>query len=79
MPTVLRQNGFSFMIYLNDHDPSHVHIFGQGELIVFLGDAETRVSVRQNIRMSSQDERRALEIAGEKQPFLLDRWNEING
>ena len=32
MPTVLRQDGFEFVIYTNDHEPMHVHAYkGDGE------------------------------------------------
>lgn len=46
MPTVLRQNGFEFVIYLNDHEPMHVHVFYQGnEAIINFAVAP---EVRQN-------------------------------
>lgn len=30
MATVLRQDGFSLMIYTRDHEPMHVHVWYQG-------------------------------------------------
>lgn len=68
------------MIYPNDHMPSHVHVWRAGEsVIVNLGDAATRVGVRENNGMSARDERRALKIVGEHQELLLARWEEIHG
>jgi len=35
MPTVLRFDGFSVVIYPADHIPAHVHVFGGGNEAVF--------------------------------------------
>jgi len=65
------------MIYTKDHEPMHVHVFKQGEVIINLGDADTPVWVRGNNSMSAQDERRTLIIVGENQEFLQTKWREI--
>ena len=31
MVTVLRAQGLRVVIFLNDHHPAHVHVFGDGE------------------------------------------------
>lgn len=67
------------MIYTSDHEPLHVHVFKQGEIIINLGDAETPVSVRENKSMSTQNERQALIIVGKYQESLLEKWREIYG
>lgn len=36
MPTVLRFDGLRVAIYLNDHRPAHVHVFGHGREAVFI-------------------------------------------
>lgn len=80
MPTMLRQDGFQFRIYTDDHEPMHVHVFKAGEeLIINLGDERTPVSVRENLGMSRKDERKALVIAGDNQEYLIERWREIHG
>jgi len=80
MPTVLRQDGFTLMIYVHDHSPTHVHVFkAEGEVVINLGDNEIRVSVRENKRMSKQNERQALIVAGDNQNYLLARRREIHG
>ncbi len=67
------------MIYTRDHEPMHVHVFKQGELIINLGDDENAVFVRENNGMSARDERRALIIVGDNQEFLQMKWQEIYG
>ena len=80
MPTILRQNGFSFIVYPNDHRPAHVHVFkAESELILYLGDETAPPFVRENIRMGKRDERLALIIAGENQEYLLSEWEKIHG
>jgi hypothetical protein len=32
MPTIHRQYGLRFAIFTNDHEPPHVHVFGDGEM-----------------------------------------------
>jgi len=36
MPTVLRFDGLSVVIYPNDHRPAHVHVKGPGSEAVFI-------------------------------------------
>ena len=55
MPTVLRQDGFSFRLYLNDHIPAHVHAFkAEGEAIIYIGDETEGPAVREINGMSSK-------------------------
>lgn len=75
MPTVLRQGGYTFRIYLNDHPPAHVHVFkAENEARVTL---ET-IEVVSNIGFNTRDIRRILEIAKEHQAILLAAWDEYH-
>lgn len=38
MVTVLRAEGFRIVIFTNDHEPAHVHVFGDGEAKIDLAD-----------------------------------------
>jgi hypothetical protein len=31
MVTILRSAGMRFVIYTDDHEPAHVHVYGDGE------------------------------------------------
>ncbi len=80
MPTVLRKDGFDFMIYVDDHEPPHVHVFRErGELVVLLGDDQTRPVVRDRHGFSRGDEKRALRIIDEYQDFLRRMWEKLHG
>ncbi len=76
MPTVLRENGFSFIIYINDHEPMHVHIFYQGgEAVVnFAGG----LKIRDNFGLNRSQMRRALLITQQNRRLLKEKWSEIN-
>jgi flagellin-specific chaperone FliS len=79
MPTVFRQDGFRFIIYLNDHEPAHVHIQkGGGEIkvnIASLGD----IQVMKIVGMKNQEALKALKLVSQNQQFLLKKWEEIHG
>ena len=76
MPTVLRQNGFNFIIYINDHEPMHVHVFYQGNeaVINFAGEVE----VRSNFGLNRNQLRRVMVIIRENHELLQAQWREIN-
>ena len=80
MPTVLRISGFRFQLYTDDHAPAHTHVFKAGkQVIINLGDEQTRVSIRENKGMKTADIVRAAEIAADYQTYLLESWREIHG
>jgi hypothetical protein len=80
MPSVLTEAGFRVMIFVNDHLPMHVHVFkGGGQVVINLGGERAAPRVRENRRMDRRDERRALQIVGANQEFLIAEWRRING
>ncbi len=80
MPTVLRKDGFDFMIYSLDHEPSHTHVWKAGkEVVINLGDENQRPYVRENNGVSNKDRKKALKIAAENQDFLIAEWERIHG
>jgi hypothetical protein len=41
MPTILFINGFQFIIWPDDHEPPHVHVFkGDGEAKIQIGNSD---------------------------------------
>ena len=77
MPTVLRESGFRFMIYTEDHNPMHVHAWHQGRQVIIY--FEDDVAVRENYGLSHSELRRALSIVRRQQSFLQNCWREIHG
>ncbi|MDQ3812997.1 MAG: DUF4160 domain-containing protein [Armatimonadota bacterium] len=79
MPTVWRERGFRFVVFSEDHEPAHLHFFKAGdELVVNLGDEDTRPWVRENHGMKPQTLRLAFNIVVRKQEFLLEKWRRIH-
>lgn len=81
MPTVLRQDGFRVVIYLNDHLPAHVHVLkGSGEVRINLGSeaaAPSLIAIFGNI--SDKDVVKALSLVREHQTELRAQWRKIHG
>jgi Domain of unknown function (DUF4160) len=79
MVTVLRAQGLRVVIYVNDHDPAHVHVFGDGEAKINLLGAGGSPMLIWADGMSRGEVRRALRIVTDEQAALLARWEEIRG
>lgn len=78
MVTVLRADGLRVVIYVNDHLPAHVHVFGDGEAKINLAGKEG-VSLIWADNMTRSEVRRSMQIVAEQQAFLLQRWEDIHG
>ncbi len=79
MVTVYRAHGLRVVIFTNDHDPAHVHVFGDGEAKINLEGAEGAPELLSAVGMTRADIQRAMQIVNEQQAILLERWSEIHG
>jgi hypothetical protein len=79
MVTVLRAHGLRVVIYVNDHDPAHVHVFGDGEAKINLIGVGGSPMLIWADGMSRGEVSRALRIVTEYQADQLARWEEIHG
>ena len=79
MVTVLRVQGLRVVIFINDHLPAHVHVFGAGEAKINLRGAGGAPALVWAEGMSRGDIRRAMRVVMEQWAFLLERWEEIHG
>lgn len=77
MVTVHREAGLQFMIYKNDHEPAHVHVFGDGEMKVTIQGASGMPEIVYAARMKTGDRRRAMDIMLEQQATFAARWIAI--
>jgi hypothetical protein len=72
MPTVFRESGFEFRIYLDDHEPAHVHAVKAGdEASITIGSESSRPIVRANYGLNQKNLRKALLIVSENQTLFL--------
>lgn len=78
MVTVLRASGLRVVIYVNDHLPAHVHVFGDGEAkINLVGDGAPNLAWADG--MTRGEVRRSMWVVAEQLTFLLQRWEDIHG
>jgi len=75
MVTVLRQHGLRFVIYTADHEPPHVHVYGDGEARI---DIETLKILTQG-GMSDRDVRRAAELIEANRQLFRETWRKYHG
>ncbi|MGV0759680.1 DUF4160 domain-containing protein [Tistrella mobilis] len=79
MATVLRVTGFRVVIYVDDHAPAHVHVYGDGHAKINLIGSEGRPALIWAEDMKQSDVRRAMTIVTEYQAHLLAHWRAIHG
>jgi hypothetical protein len=79
MVTVYRANGLSVVIFVDDHEPAHVHVFGDGQVKINLTGAGGGPELIWAYGMKRRDIRRAMKIVAEQRDHLLMRWREIHG
>jgi hypothetical protein len=79
MVTVLRADGLRVVIYVNDHLPAHVHVFGGGEAKINLIWTQGGPDLVWADNMTRSEVRRSMRIVAEQRAFLLQRWEDIHG
>ena len=79
MPTIHREHGLRFAIYTDDHEPAHVHVFGDGELKIVIGDPGSLPVLVHALAMKARERRLAMDVVMERQAEFLARWQEIHG
>lgn len=75
MVTILREHGMRFVIYTADHEPPHVHVYGDGEARVDIASLE----VMTQGGMSDRDVRRAVDVIEANRDRFLDVWRKYHG
>jgi hypothetical protein len=77
--TVLRAHGLRVVIFVDDHEPAHVHVFGDGEAKINLNGAGDAPELIWAYGMTRADIRRAMRVVAEQNKLLLMRWKDIHG
>jgi hypothetical protein len=79
VPVALRIDGLRVVIFVDDHEPAHVHVFGDGECKITLGDDPDSIRVTYAIGVSAGERRRAVRAVRASHAFLTERWATLHG
>jgi histidinol phosphatase-like PHP family hydrolase len=79
MVTIHREYGFNFAILTDDHEPAHVHVYGDGEMKVTIRGADGDPEMIYNVGFKTNDRRRVMDVVLERQADFLARWDKIHG
>ena len=80
MVVIHREAGLRFVIYVDDHDPPHVHVIGTGgEMKVFLFGPNDHPLLEYSVGMKTNDRRRAMDVIERNAKAFLARWQRIHG
>lgn len=77
MATVHREQGFTFHIWPNDHEPPHVHAYKGGALVVIT--ISQQPEVRKVKGMNDPDVVRAVRIVIANIDLLMEGWRRFHG
>jgi Domain of unknown function (DUF4160) len=76
---VSREHGLHFIIYVDDHEPAHVHVRGDGEAKIELGNERIAPKLVFSTRFSNADLRRAMRVVGARTEEFLQDWKKFHG
>jgi len=79
MVTIHRADGFSVVIFADDHEPAHVHVFGDGHAKINLASSDGLPELVWAEGMKRGDVRRAMRIVSENKDAFMMRWRRIHG
>lgn len=79
MVTVHREAGLRFIIFVDDHEPAHVHVIGDGKAKINLSGTDGKPELVYNDGLKAGDLRKALRIVAEQQAMLMQRWDKHHG
>jgi hypothetical protein len=78
MVTVYRAYGLHVMIFVDDHEPAHVHVFGDGQAKINLIGPDNKPELVWADGMKRGEVRQAMKVVAERQSQLLARWRAIH-
>lgn len=79
MVTIHHVHGFRVVIFADDHEPAHVHVFGDGQVKINLIGPDGRPQLIWAEGMKRNDVRRAMDVAVEHQAEFLACWRNMHG
>lgn len=79
MVVIHREHGLRVVIFVDDHEPAHVHIFGDGQAKINLTGPDGEPELVWAAGMTRTEVRRAMRLAVERRDDFLARWRDIHG
>ena len=79
MVTVFRAHRLRVVIFVDDHRPAHVRVFGDGQAKINLTGVGGKPELVWAEGMTRAEVRRAMRLVVEQQPLLRTRWETIHG
>ena len=79
MVTINRAHGLRVIIFTDDHESAHVHVFGDGQAKINLIGSDRDPALVSAEGMKANDLRRAMKLVRDQQDQFLARWREIHG
>ena len=79
MVTIHRAHGLRIIIFTDDHEPAHVHVFGDGQAKINLVGPDGVPVLVWAEGMKANDLRRAMKLVRDQQEQFLAKWREIHG
>ena len=79
MVTIYRAHGLRIVIFTDDHEPAHVHVFGDGHAKINLIGPDGGPELIWAEGMKRNEVRRAMDVVIEQQAGFLARWRAIHG
>ena len=74
MVTIFRAEGLRVVIFANDHEPAHVHVFGDGHAKINLAGIGGVPELVWTEGMKRSEARRAMKIVSQNRAQFLERW-----
>ncbi len=68
-----------FVIFTDDHEPAHVHVFGDGTAKINLASEAGAPELVHSDGMKAGDLLKVMRIVAAQQAYLLERWRELHG
>ena len=79
MVTIHRAHGLRVIIFTDDHEPAHVHVFGDGQAKINLIGHDGAPTLVWAEGMKANELRRAVQLVRDQQEQFLAKWREIHG
>lgn len=79
MVTIHREHGLRFIIYLDDHEPAHIHVIGEGEAKINLVGVDGVPELVRAVGFTAAALRRIMRVVGLQQRTFLDHWRHWHG